>query len=139
MIDATLFTKEKENELLIVKIYVDHIIFGSTNESLCEEFFKVMKGEFKMNLMGELNYLLGLQIKQYHEGIFINQAKYTRDLLKRFGMDNSKPMGTPMSPSTQKKNNEKGKDVDQTKYRGMIDSLLYLTASKLDIMFSICV
>ena len=64
MIDATLFTKEKEHELLILKIYVDHIIFGSTNESLCEEFSKVMKGEFEMNLMGKLNCLLRLQIKQ---------------------------------------------------------------------------
>ena len=69
-----------------------------------------------MSLMEELNYFLGLQIKQSNEGIFINQAKYTRDLLKRFNMDNSKPMGTPMSPSTKMEKDEKGKDVDQTKY-----------------------
>ena len=137
-IDTTLFTKEKDSELLIIQIYVDDIIFGSTNESLCQEFSQVMQGEFEMSLMGELNYFLGLQIKQSNEGIFINQAKYTKDLLERFCMENSKPMSTPMSPSTKTEKDEKGKDVDQTKYRGMIGLLLYLTASRLDIMFSVC-
>ena len=124
IIDTTLSTKEKDNDLLIVQNYVDDIIFGSTNESLCEEFFNVMKGEFEMSLMGELNYFLGLQIKQNHDGIFINQAKYTKDLLKRFGMENSKVMSTPISPSTKMEKDEKSKDVDQTRYQGMIGSLL---------------
>ena len=137
-VDTTLFTKEKDNELLIVQIYVDDIIFGSTNSFLCEEFSKIMQGEFEMSLMGELNYFLGLQIKQTKNGIFIHQTKYIKELLKKFGMDEAKPMGTPMSPSTKLDKDENGKDVDQTKYRGMIGSLLYLTASRPDIMFSVC-
>lgn len=108
-----------------------------------EEFAKAMQVGFEMSLMGDLNYFLGLQIKQSNEGIFINQAKNTWDLLKRFGMDNSKPTSTPMSPSTIMEKHEKGKDVDQIKYRGLhvfewTSSLLCLTASRPDIMFTVC-
>ncbi|KAK2985220.1 hypothetical protein RJ640_009323 [Escallonia rubra] len=94
---------------------------------------------FEMSMMGELTFFLGLQIKQSKEGIFINQSKYTRDLLKRFGMDNTKPRGNPISPSVNLAKYENGKDVDQNLCRGMTGSLLYLTASRLDIMFSVCI
>ena len=75
--------------MLLVQIYVDDIIFGATNELLCKEFSKCMQGEFEMSMMGELNYFLGLQIKQSKESIFINQAKYITDLLKKFGMEDA--------------------------------------------------
>ena len=91
-----------------------------------------------MGLMGELNYFLGLQIKQTEEGIFINQAKYTKELLKRIGMDSSKSRRNPMSITTSLDKDENGKNVDTKLYRGMIGSLLYLTASRPDIMFSVC-
>ncbi|KAK2994165.1 hypothetical protein RJ640_016671 [Escallonia rubra] len=91
------------------------------------------KQEFEMSMMGELTFFLGLQIKQSKEGIFISQSKYTRELLKRFGMDNAKPRGTPISPSVNLVKDENGKDVDNKLYRGMIGSLLYLTASRPDI------
>ena len=80
-IDTTLFIKLRENVILIVQIYVDDIIFGATNVSLCEEFAKSIHSEFEMSMMGELNFFLGLQINQLKEGTFINQAKYIRDLL----------------------------------------------------------
>lgn len=95
-IDTTLFTKRKGKDILIVQIYVDDIIFGATNESLCKEFAKCMQEEFEMSMMGELNFFLGLQIKQTRDGIFINQSKYTKDLLKRFGMEHVKDADTPM-------------------------------------------
>ena len=91
-----------------------------------------------MSMMGELNFFLGLQIKQTKEGIFINQAKYTKEILKRFGMEILKPLGTPMSPTCKLDKDESGKSIDQKLYRGMIGSLLYLTASRPDIMFSVC-
>ena len=137
-IDTTLFIKHLHNDMLIVQIYVDDIIFGSTCMSMCEDFAKTMHQEFEMSLMGELTFFLGLQIKQTSKGIFVNQSKYTKDLLKRFNMEDAKPFGTPMSTSTKLDKDEKGKDVDQTLYRGMIGSLLYLTASRPDIMFSVC-
>ncbi|GAV57780.1 RVT_2 domain-containing protein [Cephalotus follicularis] len=97
-----------------------------------------MQGEFEMSMMGELKYFLGFQIQQGNEGTFINQSKYTKDLLKRFGMEHSKPCKTPMSITTKLDKDENGKEVDQKLYRSMIGSLLYLIASRPDIMFSVC-
>ncbi|RVW31498.1 Retrovirus-related Pol polyprotein from transposon RE1 [Vitis vinifera] len=92
---------------------------------------------FEMSMMGELNFFLGLQIKQLKEGTFINQAKYIRDPLKRFNMEEAKTMKTPMSSSIKLDMDEKGKPVNSTMYRGMIGSLLNLTASRPDIMYSV--
>ena len=89
-------------------------------------------------MIGELTMFLGFQIKQMKDGIFIHQEKYVRDLLKRFGMENCKEIKTPMASNGQLELDFKGKPVDQELYRSMIGSLLYLTASRLDIMFSVC-
>ena len=86
--DTTLFVKHKNQDIRIVQIYVDDIIFDSTNKLLGKEFSSCMSKEFEMSMMGELKYFLRLQIKQNEEGIFINQVKYVKDLLKRFGYDN---------------------------------------------------
>nr|XP_009779299.1 PREDICTED: uncharacterized protein LOC104228514 [Nicotiana sylvestris] len=88
--------------------------------------------------MGELTFFLGLQIQQSEEGTFICQTKYTKELIQKFGMNNAKSIGAPMSPATNLDKEEQGTPVDETKYRGMIGSLLYLIASRPDIMFSVC-
>ena len=95
-----------------------------------------MQNEFEMSMMGELTFFLGLQIKQSVDGIFISQTKYWKELLKRFDMKNDKSIFTPISTACYLDKDEKGKSVDIKKYRGMIVSLLYLTASMPDIMFS---
>ena len=77
IIDKTLFYINKGNDLLLVQIYVDDIIFGSTNDKLCQKFSKLMQSRYQMSMMGELSYILGLQVKQTDDGIFINQSKYT--------------------------------------------------------------
>ncbi|KAK2352230.1 hypothetical protein QL285_096543 [Trifolium repens] len=136
-IDTTLFRKINKNDLLIVQVYVDDIIFGATNEKMCEEFSKLMQSEFEMSMMGELRFFLGLQIKQLEKGIFISQEKYVKDLLKKYKMNESKIMTTPMHPSNSLDKDEKGKNVSEKEYRGMIGSLLYLTASRPDIVFSV--
>ncbi|GJU66516.1 retrovirus-related pol polyprotein from transposon TNT 1-94 [Tanacetum coccineum] len=138
MVDNTLFTKKKSSNLIIVQIYVDDIIFGSTCQDMCDEFAKIMHDEFEMSMMGELNFFLGLQIKQMEDGIFFNQSKYIKEMLKKFGLEDSKPMKTPMSSDTKLTKDEECESVDSTKYRGMIGSLLYLTTSRPDIMFSVC-
>ncbi|GKA96363.1 retrovirus-related pol polyprotein from transposon TNT 1-94 [Tanacetum coccineum] len=138
MVDNTLFTKKKSSNLIIVQIYVDDIIFGSTCQDMCDEFAKIMHDEFEMSMMGELNFFLGLQIKQMEDGIFFNQSKYIKEILKKFGLEESKPMKTPMSSDTKLTKDEECESVDSTKYRGMIGSLLYLTASRPDIMFNVC-
>ncbi|EOY32645.1 Cysteine-rich RLK (RECEPTOR-like protein kinase) 8, putative [Theobroma cacao] len=136
-IDTTLFIKRYLNELIIVQISMDDIVFGATNEVLYNNFAKEMQGEFEMSMMGELKYFLGLQIKHSKEGIFINQERYTQDMLKKFDMLKLKPISTPMSPSTKLDLDEKGKNVDQKLYRGMIGSVLNLIASRLDIQFNV--
>ena len=115
-VDNTLFIKNKGHDILLVQIYMDNIIFGSTNESLCKEFSSFMSKEFEMSMMGKLKYFLRLQIKQTNEGLFINQSKYTNDLLKRFGLESSKSIGTPMSSTIKLDKDEKGKEVDIKRY-----------------------
>jgi hypothetical protein len=136
--DPTLFTKTIDKDLFICQIYVDDIIFGSTNKSSCEEFSRIMIHKFKMSMMGELKYFLGFQIKQLQGGTFICQTKYIQDILKKFGMKNAKPIKTPMGTNGHLDLNTGGKSVDQKVYRSMIGSLLYLCASRPDIMLSVC-
>jgi hypothetical protein len=135
---STLFTRKVDNQLFVCQIYVDDIIFGSTDETFCEEFSRVMTNRFEMSMMGELKYFLGFQVKQLKEGTFLCQTKYTQDMLKKFGMEKAKHAKTPMASSGHLDLNEEGKTVDQKLYRSMIGSLLYLCASRPDIMLSVC-
>ena len=91
-----------------------------------------------MSMMGELTFFLGLQIKQTVEGIFVCQTKYYNDTLKKFEMDSCKSATTPMATNCYLDADEAGSEVDQTKYMGLIGSLLYLTTSTPDIMFVVC-
>ncbi|KAJ9541655.1 hypothetical protein OSB04_028161 [Centaurea solstitialis] len=97
--DITLFYKKHNDDILLVQIYVDDIIFGLTDVSMCKEFESLMQSEFEMSMMGELTFFLGLQVKQSSEGIFINQAKYIQDLLKKYKLNEVSPMRTPMATS----------------------------------------
>jgi hypothetical protein len=97
-----------------------------------------MSREFQMSMMGELQFFLGLQIKQSKEGTFVHQAKYTKDIVRKFKMEDSKAMTTPMSTTRTLDADEEGEHVDQKEYRSMIGSLLYLTVTRPDIQFSVC-
>ncbi|KAD7117335.1 hypothetical protein E3N88_04603 [Mikania micrantha] len=97
-----------------------------------------MKSKFEMSSMGELTFFLGLQVKQTPTGIFISQSKYVKDILERFKLSDCKALGTPMSKTTSLSPDLEGEDVDQHQYRAMIGSLMYLTASRPDIMFATC-
>jgi hypothetical protein len=136
--DHTLFTKTIANDLFVCQIYVDDIIFGSTNKSTCEEFSRIMVQKFEMSMMGELRYFLGFQIKQLQDGTFIIQTKYIQDILKKFGMKDAKPIKTPMGTNGHLDLNTGGKAIDQKLYRSMIGSLLYLCASRPDVMLYVC-
>jgi hypothetical protein len=136
--NSTLFARKVDNELFVCQIYVDDIIFGSTNEKFCEEFSRVMTNRFEMSMMGALKFFLGFQVKQLREGTFQCQTKYTQDMLKKFGMVKAKPIKTPMASNGHLDLNEEGKSVDQKLYRSMIGSLLYLCASRPDIILSVC-
>jgi hypothetical protein len=136
-IDPTLFTKKVNGELFVCQLYVDNIIFGSTNQAFNDAFSKLMTDRFEMSMMGELRFFLGFEIKQLREGTFINQAKYIQDMLKRFKMTDLNGVATPMQTKCHLELNPKGKDVDQKVYRSMIGSLLYRCASRPDIVLSV--
>ncbi|GKE61246.1 retrovirus-related pol polyprotein from transposon TNT 1-94 [Tanacetum coccineum] len=138
MVDNTLFTNKSKSHLIIVQIYVYDIIFGFMSQNLCDDFAKIMHDEFEMSMMGELNFFLGFQIKQIEDEIFFNQSKYIKEMLKKFGLEDSKPIKTPMSIDIKLTKDDEADSMDSSKYRGMIGSLLYLTASRPDIMFSVC-
>ncbi|GKD60070.1 putative ribonuclease H-like domain-containing protein [Tanacetum coccineum] len=138
-IDKTLFIKRDQGDILIVQVYVDDIIFGSTKKKLCTEFEKMMHKKFQMSSMGELTFFLGLQVKQKEDGIFISQDKYVTKILKKFGFSDVKIANTPMETHKPLLKDADGEDVDEHMYRSMIGSLMYLTSSRPDIMFAVCV
>jgi hypothetical protein len=137
-VDSTLFIQRNGKDIFICQIYVDDIIFGSTNDKFCEEFSRIVTKIFGMSMMGELKFFLGFQIKQLKEGTFLCQTNYVKDMLKRFHMAGSKPIKTPMALNGHLDLNEEGKSVDQKIFHCMIGSLLYLCASRPDIMLSVC-
>ncbi|KAK6136269.1 hypothetical protein DH2020_030000 [Rehmannia glutinosa] len=138
-VDKTLFIKKYRHHMTIAQVYVDDIAFGSTCESLCNSFVNSMSSTFEMSLVGELNFFLGLQIKQLPDGIFVSQCKYAKNLVKKSSLDSCKHMKTPMNTSQKLCRESEAEGVDNTLYRSMIGSLLYLTASRPDLMFSVCV
>ncbi|GJY26766.1 putative ribonuclease H-like domain-containing protein, partial [Tanacetum coccineum] len=137
-IDKTLFIKKDKHDIILVQVYVDDIIFGSTNKSWCDEFEALMKSRFQMSSMGELTFFLGLQVKQKANGIFISQDKYVAKILKKFNFTNVKTASTPIETQKPLVKDEEASDVDVHLYRSMIGSLMYLTASRPDIMFAVC-
>jgi hypothetical protein len=124
--------------LFVLQIYVYDIIFGSTDQDFCEKFGKMMANEFEMSMIRELSYFLGLQIKQLKNGTLVSQGKYIRDMLKKFGMEDAKSISTPMGINGNLDSDASGNMMDQKMYRSMIGSLLYVTTSRLDVMFSVC-
>jgi hypothetical protein len=117
---------------------MDDIVFGGSSNSLVAWFAEDLSREFEMSMMGELQFFLGLQIKQSMEGIIVHQAKYTKDIVRKFKEKDSKAIATPMSTTTALDVDEEGEHVDQKEYQSIIVSLLYLTATRPDIQFSVC-
>ncbi|GJS20734.1 putative reverse transcriptase domain-containing protein [Tanacetum coccineum] len=138
-IDKTLFIKRDKKDIMLVQVYVDDIIFGSTKKSWCDEFEALMKSRFQMSSMGELTFFLGLQVKQNKAGIFISQDKYVAEILKKFDLVNVKTAITPMETKVALTKDKEALIVDVHYNRSMIGSLMYLTASRPDIMYAVCV
>ncbi|GJT47716.1 retrovirus-related pol polyprotein from transposon TNT 1-94 [Tanacetum coccineum] len=132
------YRQEEGKHILLVQIYVDDIIFASTDHNACHIFSKEMNSKFQMSMMGQMSFFLGLQVSQSPRGIFINQAKYALETLKKYGMDLSDPVDTPMVDRLKLDEDLMGIPVDQTRFRGMVGSLMYLTASRPDLVFAVC-
>nr|GEY73743.1 copia protein [Tanacetum cinerariifolium] len=137
-IDPTLFIRRFHDDILVVQVYVDDIIFGSTHPRYSQLFSDLMKGRYEMSMMREMTFFLGLQVNQSPCGIFINQSKYVLEILKKYGMESCDPVGTPMEIKDKLDLDQNGTLVDATKYRSMIGALMYLTSSRPDIVHATC-
>nr|GEU83049.1 putative ribonuclease H-like domain-containing protein [Tanacetum cinerariifolium] len=137
-IDKTLFIKKDKSDILLVQVYVDDIIFGSTRKELCIEFEKIMHKKFQMSSRGELTFFLGLQVKQKEDGIFISQDKYVNEILNKFGFSDVKTTSTPIEIQKPLLKDEDGVEVDVHVYRLITGSLMYLTSSRSVIKFAVC-
>ncbi|GKB98609.1 uncharacterized mitochondrial protein-like protein [Tanacetum coccineum] len=137
-INKTLFIKRHKGDILLVQVYVDDIIFGSTKKELCNAFEKSMHEKFQISYMGELTFFLGLQVQQKKDGIFISQDKYVVEILKKIGFTEVKTASIPMETQKPMLKDEDGEEVDVHMYRSMIGLLMYLTSSRPNIMFAVC-
>nr|GFC97574.1 uncharacterized mitochondrial protein AtMg00810-like [Tanacetum cinerariifolium] len=137
-VDPTLFIRKNGNDLLLVQIYVDDIIFAAPTLELCDLFANLMCSKFKMSMMGKISFFLGLHISQSPRGIFINQSKYALESLKKYGFESCDQVDTPMVEKSKLDEDKEGKAVDPSHYHGMTGTLLYLTASRPDLQFAIC-
>jgi hypothetical protein len=126
-VDKTLFTLNHGTDFLLIQIYVDDIIFGGSFHTLVSRFQEMMESEFQMSMIRELTFFLGIQVKQTKQVTFVHQAS----------MVELKPVSTPMSFTALLGPDEDGQAVDQREYRSMIGSLLYLTATRPDIQFTV--
>ncbi|GKB83504.1 retrovirus-related pol polyprotein from transposon TNT 1-94 [Tanacetum coccineum] len=138
VVDPTLFIRKTGKHTLHVQIYVDDIIFASTDPRDCDRFSNEMSSKFQMLIMGQISFFLGIQISQNPRGIFINQSKYANEILKKFDLYKSDPVDTPMVERTKLDEDLSGIPVDQTRYRSMIGCLMYLTTSRPDLVFAVC-
>nr|GFB62791.1 hypothetical protein [Tanacetum cinerariifolium] len=121
-IDQTLFIRRQREDFILVQVYVDDIIFSSSNPQLCREFEALMHKKFQMSAMGELNFFLGLQVLQKEDGIFLSHDKYIGYILKKFGFSDVRSLNTPMDKENPWGKDETGKDVELHLYRSMIGS-----------------
>nr|GEW89632.1 hypothetical protein [Tanacetum cinerariifolium] len=137
VVDPTLFTRKTGKHILLVQIYVDDIIFASTNPKSCDLFAYKMSSTFKMSMMGQMSSFLGLQVSQNPKGIFINQSKYAFEILKKYGFVTSPSIDTPIAERPKLDEDTGGKLIDPTLYRGMFGSVMYLSASRPDIVFAV--
>ncbi|GJS16319.1 retrovirus-related pol polyprotein from transposon TNT 1-94 [Tanacetum coccineum] len=138
MLSSFLISQDFSKDLLLVQVYVDDIIFTASTPELCDLFAKIMCSKFKMSMMGKISFFLGLQIFQNPRGIFINQSKYALESLKKYGFDSCDPVDTPIVEKSKLDEDKEGKAVDPSHYHDMIGTLLFLTASRPDLQFSIC-
>nr|GEY14465.1 retrovirus-related Pol polyprotein from transposon TNT 1-94 [Tanacetum cinerariifolium] len=137
-IDPMLFIRRFHDDILVVQVYVDDIIFGSSHPRYIQLFSDLMKSRYEMSMMGEMTFFLGLQVNQSPCGIIINQSKYVLEILNKYGMESCDHTGTPMEIKDKLDLDQNGTPIDATKYHSMIGTLMYLTSSRSDIVHATC-
>nr|GEY21062.1 retrovirus-related Pol polyprotein from transposon TNT 1-94 [Tanacetum cinerariifolium] len=137
-IDPTLFIRRFDDDILVVHVYVDNIIFGSTHPRYTQLLSDLMKSRFEILMMGEMTFFLGLQVNHTPYGILINKSIYVLEILKKYGMKSCDPVGTPIEIRDKLDLDQNGTPVDAMKYRSMIGGLMYLTSSRPAIVHATC-
>ena len=135
--EHALYTKKSGGNVILVALYVDDLIFSGNNDEMIEEFKSTMTREFEMTDFGLLKFFLGLEVKQGETGIFISQEKYTKEILKKYKMENCNPVSTPMEPGAKLSKYDEGERVDTNRYRSLVGSLRYLTCTRPDLSLSV--
>nr|GEW73854.1 hypothetical protein [Tanacetum cinerariifolium] len=138
IIDSMLFTRHFDDDILVVHVYIDDIIFGLKNPRYATLFSDLLKSRFEMSMMGEMTFFLGLQVNQSPSGIFINKSNYANEILKKYGLNTCDTIGTPMDIKDKLDLNQIETPIDATKYHSMIRALMYLTSSRQDIVHATC-
>ena len=135
--EHALYIKIKGEDVLIVCLYVDDLIFTGSNQKMFQEFKKAMTKEFEMTDIGLMAYYLGIEVKQKEDGIFISQERYAKEILKKFKMENCKPISTPIECGVKLSKNDEGESVDPTLFKSLVGSLRYLTCTRPDILYAV--
>ena len=135
--EQTLFTKIQQGKRLIISVYVDDLIYTGDDEAMINDFKVSMMREFEMSDLGKMKYFLGIEVVQFDEGIFISQKRYALEILKRFGMEGSNEVQNPIVPGSRISKDENGVKIDSVFYKKLVGSMMYLTATRPDIMFAV--
>ena len=137
--EQTLFTKRnREGKIIIVSVYVDDLIFTGDDEIMMSEFKSSMLREFDMSYLGRMRFFLGIEVLQKFDGIYICQRKYALEVLNRFGMFESNSVSSLIVLGFKASKDGDGVTVDETYYKRLVGSLMYLTATRPEMMFVIC-
>ncbi|KAJ4709756.1 Retrovirus-related Pol polyprotein from transposon TNT 1-94 [Melia azedarach] len=134
--EHALYIKIKDEDILIVCLYVDDLIFTGSNPSLFDDFKNTMTKEFEMTDIGLMAYYLSIEVKQEEDGIFISQQRYTKEILKKFKIENCKPISTPIECGVKLSKHEEGEKVDSTFFKSLVGCLRYLTCTRPDILYA---
>lgn len=135
--EHTLFVKKEENNILIVSLYVDDLIYTGNSISMLEEFKSSMMMEFSMTDLGKMKYFLGVEVIQDDRGIFINQQKYAEEILVKYDMQSCNAVKNPIVPGHKLTKVGAGDAVDPTAFKQLVGSLRYLTATRPDLIYSV--
>ena len=135
-VEPTLYVNIENDERLIVSVYVDDLLITGSKDALVNKFKNQMRAEFEMSDLGEMHFFLGMEITQSDAGIFICQQKYAKEILKKFQLENARPCNTPLSPGEKLMKEDKADKVNVTVFQSIIGCLLYLTATRPDIMYA---
>lgn len=137
MSESTLYIKVIDADLIVVSLYVDDLLVTGSTADLIKKFKAQMMEVFEMTDLGDMTYFLGMEIQQTQQGIFIGQQKYAKEVLKKFNMEDCKSMSTPLAQNDKFNKEDGAEKVDEGLYRSIIGCLMYLTATRPDIMYSV--